>query len=230
MIFFDSVVILLIFFLLFLTPKYLKFRESNYGLESRNNFFKTIFDKGNYGEFLTFTYLEELDLYNKKMTNLYIPKKDGTTTEIDLIMINETGIYVFESKNYSGWIFGDEKYKYWTQSIGKKQKNKFFNPVWQNNGHINALKGILGMESKNIFKSYIVFSERCELKSINVYSDDVKVLKRNSLLKIIRNDIKNSVLLFTKGEIDQIYSKLQEFAYVSDSIKYEHIKDVEMLK
>lgn len=43
------------------------------------------------------------------MTNLYLPKEDGSTTEIDLIMLSETGILVFESKNYSGWIFGDEK-------------------------------------------------------------------------------------------------------------------------
>lgn len=39
------------------------------------------------------------------------------TYEIDLIMISETGIYVFESKNYSGWIFGDEKQRYWTQIL-----------------------------------------------------------------------------------------------------------------
>lgn len=63
--------------------------------ESKNNFFNTVFDKGNYGEFLTFNYLEKLNTSNKIMTNLYIPKEDGTTTEIDVIMIEATGIYVF---------------------------------------------------------------------------------------------------------------------------------------
>lgn len=100
--------ILLVFILFILLPKYIKFRNSDYQLESKNNFIKTITEKGNYGEFLTFTYPEKLDIYKRLMTNLYLPKEDGTTTEIDLIMIAESGIYVIESKNYSGWIFCDE--------------------------------------------------------------------------------------------------------------------------
>lgn len=226
MIFLDSVMILLILTLLFLTPKYLKYRESDYGFESKNNFFKTILDKGNYGEFLTFVYLEKLEVYNKIMSNLYIPKEDGATTEIDLIMIAETGIYVFESKNYSGCIFGDEKHKNWTQSIKNKQKFKFYNPIRQNKGHINALERILGMEYKDSCKSYIVFSERCELKNITIHSQNIKVLKRNSLLNIIKDDIKNSDPIFTKKKIDQLYLKLQEFAYADESIKEEHIKNI----
>lgn len=49
-------------------------------------------------------------------------------TEVDLIYINTSGIYVIESKNYSGWIFGDFKQKYWTQTF-KTEKHKFYNPV-----------------------------------------------------------------------------------------------------
>lgn len=227
MLYMEIIGILLIFYVLTLTPRYFKYRGSRYGTESKNNFFKTVFDKGNYGEFLTFAYLERLDGYNKIMTNLYIPKEDGTTTEIDLLMISETGIYVFESKNYSGWIFGDEKHKTWTQSLQNKQKHKFFNPIWQNKGHINALERVLGIEYKDTLKSYIVFSERCELKKVNLYSQDTKVLKRNLLLKTIKNDIKSSQILFTNEKIDQLYLKLQEFAYANASIKGEHIRNIE---
>ena len=95
------------------------------------------------------------------LTNVYIPKNDGTTTEIDLLMINKTGIYVFESKNYSGWIFGDEKSKNWTQTLKGGKKNKFFNPILQNRAHINALKKLVKDVDSNNFYSYIVFSDRC---------------------------------------------------------------------
>lgn len=230
MFFIDMMMFSLIIFLIFLAPKYLKFRESDYMFESKNNFFNTILDKGNYGEFLTFNYLEGLDTYNKIMTNLYIPKEDGTTTEIDLIMIDGTGIYVFESKNYSGWIFGDEKHKNWTQSLNNKKKYKFYNPIWQNSGHINALKRVIDIEDKDICKSYIVFSERCELKNVNVQSKDIIVLKRNSLLKVIKKDINNSPILFTKEEIDQLYLKLQEYAYVDSKTKEIHIRKIEESK
>lgn len=88
--------ILVFFFLLtfgtFMLPKYIRYKGSAYKIASGNGFIKTIFNKGNYGEFLTFNKLEKLSGHHKLMTNLYIPKEDGTTTEIDLIMISETGI------------------------------------------------------------------------------------------------------------------------------------------
>lgn len=174
-----------IFALVFITLffRYIKFKGSNYKNDSGNTFLQTVFNVGNNGEYLTYTELERLNGYNKLMTNIYIPKKDQTTTEIDLMMISETGIYVFESKNYSGWIFGDENQKNWTQTLENKKKNKFFNPIWQNNGHINALKSALEFENKDIFKSYIIFSKRCTLKKINVTSKNIKVIKRNNLLR-----------------------------------------------
>lgn len=97
-------IFLFIIITIVLIPKYLEFRKSNYKLESGNSFFKTVFNKGNYGEYLTFLSLEKLDVFKRLLVNVYLPKDDGTTTEIDLIMICHTGIYVFESKNYSGWI------------------------------------------------------------------------------------------------------------------------------
>lgn len=66
---------------------YIKYRGSNYRVASGNSFFKSIFDKGNYGEFLTFTYLENLSGHNKLMTNLYLPKEDGSTTEVEVYPI-----------------------------------------------------------------------------------------------------------------------------------------------
>ena len=201
---------------------YLKYRNSTYKLASGNSFFKIIFDKGNYGEFLTFTKLENLGKGNMLMTNLYIPREDGTTTEIDLLMISPTGIYVFESKNYSGWIFGDERNKNWTQTLENRQKNRFYNPIWQNKAHINALKNVLNLDD-DAFKSYIIFSERCTLKKINVTSSNVKVIKRDQLIRSIKKDIKDSPEIFKSEEVNQIYSSLQKYANVDEDIKQAHI-------
>ncbi|MGB3924861.1 MAG: nuclease-related domain-containing protein [Caldicoprobacterales bacterium] len=211
--------------LLKLLSLYLKYRNSNYKLVSGNSFFKTIFDKGNYGEFLTFTKLEKLSDQNKLLTNLYIPRDDGTTTEVDLVMISPTGIYVFESKNYSGWIFGDEKNKNWTQTLENGQKNRFYNPIWQNKAHINALKAVLNLND-DAFKSYIIFSERCTLKKINVTSSNVKVIKRDQLIKNVKKDIKDFPEIFTSDEVNKIYSSLQKYTNVDEDIKQAHIEAI----
>lgn len=211
--------------LLKLLSLYLKYRNSTYKLASGNSFFKTIFDKGNYGEFLTFTKLEKLSDQNKLLTNLYIPRDDGTTTEVDLVMISPTGIYVFESKNYSGWIFGDEKNKNWTQTLENGQKNRFYNPIWQNKAHINALEAVLNLND-DAFKSYIIFSERCTLKKINVTSPNVKVIKRDQLIKNVKKDIKALPEIFTSDEVNKIYSSLQKYTNVDEDIKQAHIEAI----
>lgn len=223
-------IILLFFllaFLLLIGPKYFTFQNSNYKHASGNTFLKTLFDKGNYGEFLTFIQLEKLNGHFKLLTNLYLPKNDGTTTEIDLLVLSETGLYVFESKNYSGWIFGDEKRKNWMQTLPNKQKEPFFNPIWQNKAHINALKSVLGVENENLFKSYIVFSERCTLKKINVTSSNVKVVKRNALLPTIKREISSSAAVLTNFQIEQMYSRLKPHSLADETLKKTHIMQIQ---
>lgn len=221
------IIIPLIFIcLILLLPKYLKFKESYYKVESGNSFFKTISDKGLYGEFLTFLELEKLKIQKKILTNIYVPKENGKTTEIDLVMITETGIYVFESKNYSGWIFGSEANRNWTQTLSNKQKNKFLNPILQNKGHIEALKNTLGLNDNKTCKSYIVFSERCSLKDITVSDNSIKVLKRNNLIKEIKFDIETSEKIIKLDSVFLIYGKLKKYSLADNATKQAHIEGI----
>jgi len=220
--------VLLFFVVLLILQKlfqYSKYKKSRYGAVSGNNFWKTILDKGNYGEYLTFRVLEQLKGNNKLLTNVYIPKADGTTTEIDLLMINKAGFYVFESKNYSGWIFGDEKSKNWTVSLKGGKKIQFLSPVIQNNGHIKALRKLLG-ETSNIFYSYIVFSQRCELKKVSVTSPDTFVVKRDMLLNDLRKDIGKRAEVLTDDQISAFYEILQKHSLADVKTKDLHIQNI----
>lgn len=90
---------------------------------------KEIFDdnwKGRRGEKLTEKELKMVRFFGrdgKTLRNVYIPKGNGRTSEIDVMYITEKGIFVFESKNYSGWIFGDEDGQYWTAMLPNREKN-----------------------------------------------------------------------------------------------------------
>lgn len=72
------------------------------------------------------------------INDVLIPTNNGTTAQIDHIVVSIYGIFVIETKNYNGWIFGSENSKNWTQVI-YKTKNHFYNPIMQNKGHIKAL-------------------------------------------------------------------------------------------
>ncbi|GAA0365925.1 hypothetical protein GCM10008932_17640 [Alkalibacterium iburiense] len=224
------VIIFLIFIMILfiMLPMYLKFNESNYTVASGNSFLKTVFDKGNYGEFLTYYTLEQLPIPKKLLSNAYIPKEDGSTSEVDLIMLAETGIYVFESKNYSGWIFGNEKYKQWTQTMPNGQKFKFFNPVWQNNAHINAIKKYSGLTDRDLFQSYIIFSERCTLKDITIHSPRIKVMKRNRLHSIIKQDIMESEKVLSLQEVLTLFNQLNKHTLADEQTKRAHIERVKL--
>lgn len=202
------------------------FKKSDYKAASGNGVFNTIFDKGSYGEYLTFQFLEKLEGDNKLLTNVYIPKSDGSTTEIDLIMVNKSGIYVFESKNYSGWIFGDERNKNWTQLLKGGKKFRFYNPIWQNKGHISALQKVLPDVGKDAFYSYIIFSERCKLKKITVTTPCVTVIKRNKLKDAVRHDMFMRQDTLSENQVSEIYHSLRVYSLVNDSIKEKHIRNL----
>ncbi len=161
----------------------------------------------------------------KILRNIYLPKENGETSEVDVVYITQKGIFVIESKNYSGWIFGDEKNRNWTMSLPNGRKNSFYNPIAQNRTHIKWMRSFVG-DSVPLF-SIIVFSERCELKKISVESDDVWVIKRDRLGRTIRmiwDDVPDALSL---EQVDDLYESLSDLTDVDEAVKLAHVKNIE---
>lgn len=138
---------------------------------------------GLYGEYKVRKAIKKIEStlsgkYNA-LHNLYIPKQDGSTSQIDHVILSDQGLFVIETKNYSGWIFGDETSKYWTQVIYKR-KEKFLNPILQNKGHIKVLRGWIG-KSLRIFR-FTRLSCFCRGQSLN------QMLILSMLMWFIRNN------------------------------------------
>lgn len=202
-----------------------KYDKSNYKKESGNSYWGAMMDKGKYGEYLSFNALEKIKGEYRILTNVYLPKENGETTEVDIVYIHETGIYVLESKNYSGWIFGDEKSKNWMQTLQNGQKEKFYNPIWQNKTHIKYLIKLLNVDER-LVNSIIVFSERCTIKKLEVHSENVKVINRYDLNKTIERLIHNSPKVFEDGKIIELYYELKPYTCTSKEVKEKHINQI----
>lgn len=182
---------------------------------------------GRQGERLTERKLKWLRLLGRKgkiLRNVYVPKDNGETSEIDMVFITRKGIFVIESKNYSGWIFGDEKSLQWTQTLSRRDKIRFYNPVKQNATHMKWLQKYLA-DGTPLF-SLIVFSERCELKKIDVDSPDVKVIKRDQLYETVSSIWKEKEDVISKEQVKEIYARLQELTHVGKSVKKAHIEAI----
>lgn len=224
-------IIPIIIFALILILQVVSFNKTTYHTTTGNSYFATITDKGRNGEYRIFKQLKYLEKQGAKfLFNVYFPKENGETTESDVILIIPRGFIVFESKNYSGWIFGDEKYKMWTQTLpqGKGRpahKEKFFNPIMQNNLHIKYLKSVVG--DNYSMQSIIAFSERCTLKKASVYSPDIQVVKRNNIEFAVKNAINNmSQNAISDEEITRLYELLYPYSQVSEEVKLQHIQSI----
>ena len=87
--------------------------------------------------------------------NVTLPDGVGTT-QIDHIYVSRFGVFVVETKNMAGWIFGAENQAQWTQSIYKR-KTRFQNPIRQNYKHIKTLEAVLQIPVLKL-QSVIVFT------------------------------------------------------------------------
>lgn len=138
--------------------------------------------KGEYGEkCVSYILGGNIDGVQYVVNNLLYVDSEGKSRQIDHVYINKSGIWVIETKNYAGYIFGEDNQRQWMQviagfkrgyyGVGRKykEKNQFYNPVKQNMTHIYSLSKQLGV--KNVFHNVVVFLSRADIS--NVKSDSV---------------------------------------------------------
>ena len=153
-----------------------------------------------------------------KLLNDIMIRGNNGTSQIDHILIGKKGVFVIETKDYNGIIYGEEYSREWTQVINLK-KNKFYNPIRQNYGHIKSLEKYI--TRKNIFISLIVFTNKSTLKKIKT---DTPVIQLKKLKKFIRKYKSDNNL--TKEEIDNIYNLIRKNNIDSKRERKKHVKRI----
>jgi hypothetical protein len=171
-----------------------------------------------------------LTLTNAKvLRNIYIPYGKGKTTEIDMLLLANGNIYVFEVKNYTCTIVGNQSDKYWKAIYTPQKTYELYNPIMQNEGHISTLNSYLKLP-KNSLKSVVVFSEDANTKQVKyTRTSNLCVLNMNTVVAYLIKQ-KTSKKHFTDNQLKDIYSKLKPLTKVSKDVKQQHIKDVQSKK
>lgn len=164
-------------------------------------FFKSPWFKGFAGEMLVHI-SAKIHLSKEKyhiLRNVTLPAADGTT-QIDHIIVSEYGVFVVETKNMKGWIFGGAHQRQWTQKIFK-YTNKFQNPLHQNYKHVETLKSILGLNDQQIF-SVVVFVGNSTFKA----DMPENVIDGPGLIKYIKSKDQQVIL---HADVQMILSKIE---------------------
>ena len=174
--------------------------------------------KGIIGEKSVSSKLKKLDNNKYKVINDLMIKNSNRTSQIDHIVISEYGIFVIETKNYKGWIIGNEYDDYWKQVIYKR-KEKLRNPIKQNYGHVKALENYLKNYENIKIIPIVVFTYEATLK-VNAKSS---VIYTKDLLNNI-NSYKDKVI--SKDNVDKIYSMLSKVNIIDNKVRKQHVKDI----
>ena len=101
--------------------------------------YKYLVIKGKIGEIKISTRLFFLPKNKYTVLNDLFFKFGDYSAQIDHIVVSKFGVFVIETKSYKGWIFGNSHKDKWTQNLWGN-KYSLFNPIFQNESHINFLK------------------------------------------------------------------------------------------
>lgn len=152
--------------------------------------------------------------------NITLPTEGGTT-QIDHVVVSRFGLFVIETKNMKGWIYGSSDKKVWTQKI-YRHKSTFQNPLHQNYKHTKALEAALRCNPSQIY-SLVVFIGSCTFKT--TMPDNVTYA--SGCLDYIR---RFTVPVFTDAEVRNIISLLHDIklqpSFTTDRNHRRHVRDI----
>lgn len=137
------------------------------------------------------------------LDDVYLKVGDNSV-QIDHIVISKYGIFVIETKNYKGWIYGNDKSEYWTKNMYGK-KYDFRNPLKQNYYHVKSLQTLLGIPQYK-FIPIVVFLDNAKLKcstsGIVIHANDlVKTIKRHNNVMFDENELKRIVKVISESSV-----------------------------
>lgn len=162
-------------------------------------------------------------------TNLIVPGTDASANiaEIDVLLLTAKSIFVFESKNYAGWIFGSANQRQWTATLSKTKRERFYNPVLQNRTHVRALAAYLGIPER-AFRSYIVFSARCVFKEVPDDTAEYCICQRPGLKSRLNADLRAREAIFSAERLGSLRARLDLLAAASsEDAREEHVEQVQ---
>jgi restriction system protein len=153
----------------------------------------------------------------RRLRDVVIPTSNGTT-QIDHVVLSVYGIFVVETKNFQGWIFGNPKESNWCQSLPGGKKSRFQNPLHQNFRHIQCLAEFLKLDPK-VFHSVVHFIGECKLKT--PMPPNVMTSGMSTYIKSFTTD------LFGRLELMEIERELTDAKLKSGLTKQDHLASLE---
>ncbi len=151
----------------------------------------------------------------KRFHDIIIPSYNGTT-QIDHLLISPFGLFIIETKNIKGWIFGSEDQARWTQTLYGK-KYSFQNPLRQTYRQKKVLSDFLKIHDSKIH-TIVFFPGNCRFMTELPYNVIDSGLAR--YIKQFQEPI------VSPTEIDKIIERLNRHISESTITTRDHVESL----
>lgn len=173
---------------------------------------------GFFGEFWVKRELRKLNNDYKIINDVMIRTSDGRTHQIDHLVISKYGIFVIETKQYNGYLIGNDYDKKWQFKTHRKTYY-INNPVHQNYGHIQVLKEVLNIEEEKLIPIVCISSNAKLRINSNV------VVRISKLLNKIKSY--NNQMIYNEEEI---YNQINNLNILDKKERRQHVKNAKQIK
>lgn len=184
--------------------------------------------KGEIGEYKIDIQLDQLPNDCRYLSDLLIknPKAKSDYSQIDHVVLTPYGIFVIETKNYQGTIYGGKDSKTWSVN----GKFKMMNPFVPNYSHIKALASLIDSKYQDLFISLVSFTKRSTFK----VDLDYRKIASNELIvydielseyihrKVSVIKIQHKEPLMSESDISTIYDTFSKADIKDPQVRKEH--------
>jgi len=192
--------------------------------------------KGELGEYKITIQLGQFPKNYKHISDLMIENTKSSTgySQIDHVIITPYGLFVIETKNYQGTIYGGKDRKTWLVN----GKFKMMSPLVQNYGHIQAIKNIVDSAYHDYFISMVSFTKRCTFK----LDGELRKIASNELVvydieltefinrKIAILKLQHKEPFLSDSEIVSLYEALTKANIIDPIIRKQHVENIKQTK
>lgn len=168
--------------------------------------------KGLYGENKTMNYIRYVTSSDNILHDVNIADAYGNNAQIDVIVLDQTGIYVVEVKNFADnakvYITDSENVKiYYRIKYQPSQQKSQYNPVWQNRTHIKRLSSCLNLPT-SYFVNIVSIAGGEYVDYVSEHSN-VTITYANNIVDVLQNEMSRRRYVLDATDIIRIRRALK---------------------
>lgn len=181
---------------------------------------------GDHGEKRVSSFLEDLDCEDYRVFNDLLIRDGKYTTQVDHVIISRYGVFVLETKNVHGKVYGGGNAEFWKQYLpdvgykryGYTQEHQLRNPIWQNDGHVKTLRRLVFGNDVPVY-GIVVFPDSTDL----MVTADKPVLHMCEVVPYIR---RYTDAVLSSDRMRSYRGRLLEVISVSESDRRSHLDNI----